>query len=684
MKKLLFPLFLAIAAHAGAGVIDSLEKALAGLRDTARLATIHRLSFEIKMKGEPEKAMKLSLEGLAIAEKAGHLYGQAQNLGDLGLIYTDLGDFDKAMEVDMRAVEIYNKIGNKANLPAVYGNMANILFVRGDYASALDYQLNALKFEEETGKQTSGAFGNAGNIYFQIRNYEKALEFYEKSLKIALEKGPERSLGNCYNNLGNVAFAQKDYKKALDYHQRSLKIKEKIGSPGSTASAYINIGEVNLRTGEYDKAAACFEKARELYAQSANKHGHAFSYIQTGKVETMRGNLHNAETCLAKALIMANAVGDRNMVGAAYQALADLFEKKKEFRQAMIYFRRYSEIKDTLFDNESNKNLASMQARYDSEKKDNEIRLLNKDKEQQAALAEAESTRNRYILISVLSGLVVALGLALLAFRSYRQKQKANGLLEQRNRQVVDSLTYASRIQEAILPSYEQVKECFPRSFIFYRPKDIVSGDFYWMAEKGGVIIIAVADCTGHGVPGAFMSMIGNTLLNEIVNERNIVDPGMVLHELNTGVMHSLHQDKGSSQHDGMDISVCVIDRQKLQAGFAGANHNMGIGGPEGVRVITGDIFSIGGTFGRAGTSFRTQPLVLAAGTMLYMYTDGFIDQFGGPKNEKYNSQRFERLLSEINKLDIQDQEARINEEFRSWKGDNRQLDDVCIVGVRL
>ncbi|MBU0765015.1 MAG: PAS domain S-box protein [Bacteroidetes bacterium] len=265
---------------------------------------------------------------------------------------------------------------------------------------------------------------------------------------------------------------------------------------------------------------------------------------------------------------------------------------------------------------------------------------------------------------------------------------QANKELERNNMLVTDSIKYAKHIQEAILPSKRVLKSYLPDSFIFLKPRDIVSGDFYWFHIEGNRIIIAIADCTGHGVPGAFMSIIGNTLLNEIVKEKKIVTPAVILDRLNTKVIDILKQGDSTAdrQDDGMDISICSIDLEKKQLQVACANHKVLIVNGNDIQTIAGDIYSIGGIFSKSAEDFhfKNHKTGYSKGSTLYMFTDGFQDQFGGLHNSKFMAGRFEKLLTDNCSLSIRDQLNNLEITFESWKGHRIQMDDVLVLGVRL
>jgi serine phosphatase RsbU (regulator of sigma subunit)/CheY-like chemotaxis protein len=290
---------------------------------------------------------------------------------------------------------------------------------------------------------------------------------------------------------------------------------------------------------------------------------------------------------------------------------------------------------------------------------------------------------------------------AMMTIESYRLnleekvKERTKKIEEQKTK-ITDSISYAKKIQEAMLPSDKLIKSHFPDSFILFSPKDIVSGDFYWFAQPetdewgkpNEKLFIAAADCTGHGVPGAFMSMIGNTLLNEIVNSKKIFSPSDILKELNQGVIEALNQknpENEDSQSDGMDITVCQIDKAAGTIQIACANHVVLVVNEEGAKIIEGDIFSIGGMFSVLRTPTYTNHTIFIEGsTSLYMFSDGYQDQFGGPKNQKFMFNRMQELMVSIQDSSMQEQHAALTAELDKWKGDQRQIDDILVMGIKL
>lgn len=264
--------------------------------------------------------------------------------------------------------------------------------------------------------------------------------------------------------------------------------------------------------------------------------------------------------------------------------------------------------------------------------------------------------------------------------------QSEKSTVEKQNKKIRSSINYAKRIQDSILPDTGILKKYVAEHFVFYKPRDIVSGDFYWIAESEGMLFVAVADCTGHGVPGALMSMIGSTLLNEIVMENRIYDPSEILRRLDEAVMKSLKQNQDSLdvQEDGMDITIVRVEEDRSTVTFAGANHQLYHIADGELIVRQGSINSIGGIFGgRRKKNFENEYFSIEPGDCFYMLTDGFADQFGGIDNTKFMTMRFKQMIQGSYKTPMNEQLLSFQETFHNWKGVRKQVDDVLIVGIR-
>lgn len=255
--------------------------------------------------------------------------------------------------------------------------------------------------------------------------------------------------------------------------------------------------------------------------------------------------------------------------------------------------------------------------------------------------------------------------------------------LEQKNRDILDNLHYARRIQSAILPETKQIFNALKDAFILYLPKDIVSGDFYTFSFRNEKVILAAADCTGHGVTGAFMSMIGSSQLNQIVNERGITQPAKILNHLNTGIVEALKQNP-TEVNDGMDIALCSLDLTTKKLEYAGANRPLWLIRDSEWNEIKPDKLAIGGFRLKEDMSFTNHELQLHKGDIIYLFSDGYADQFGGEDGKKMLSKRFRDKLFSMQSMIMREQEKELLSYFNNWKGTHDQVDDVLVIGIRI
>jgi serine phosphatase RsbU (regulator of sigma subunit) len=357
-----------------------------------------------------------------------------------------------------------------------------------------------------------------------------------------------------------------------------------------------------------------------------------------------------------------------------------------DYGNAYANMEVYNDLRDSTYNEKNSQQINEMSAKYESEKKELMISSLEKDNTISQDKLEREKNFKIYLLIFCL--LIAASAFVL--FRGNMQKKKANEALshaykeiEVKNKDITDSINYSKRIQEASLPPKDLQQSLFPDSFVLFKPKDIVSGDFYWYAEKNGKKLIAACDCTGHGVPGALMSMIGNNLLNQIVNEKEITSADEILNHLHSAIRISLKQNEHPESRDGMDIALLVFNGMN-QVEFAGAQRPLWIIRNNDVEEVKGNKFSIGGLQTEESRIFTKTVIPVSMGESLYIFSDGFVDQFGGEHGKKFMTKNFKDLLISIHDEPMLRQERIIEETFEKWQGMREQVDDVLVIGIKI
>lgn len=580
-----------------------------------------------------------------------------------------------------------------------YLNMALYYELKGDNSKALDNFLKAEDCAEKHNniKYLASIYGSLSNFYLeQIKNTKKALEYSLKGLQIAKQMGARSFEANALVGVGNIYYNANEYKQSLDYYLQALDILDSLGAQNSAATVDNNIGSSYSGLNEYDKSVEYYQKALNIYRKLDNTDGVATALANIGNVYNMKGDTKQGIQYSLEALPMARKVHDDDLVDYIYSFLAEGYSKTGNYKKAYDYQVALSNLKDTLFNDASVKQVNDMQVKYDTEKKEKENKIL-----------ELSVNRQKLINYSVSVGLLLVLTLAFFVYRGYMNKKKAheelaekNKIIEEKNKDILDSINYAKTIQHAILTQPEYLKESLDDYFIVYKPRDVVSGDFYWCHTVGDKVVVTVADCTGHGVPGAFMSMIGNSLLNEVVIENKITDAAQILNALRAGILKTLQQKgQGSVKRDGMDITLCVWDKNKNSIEYAGANSplylvrkdvNGSLENNGKIKFHTNELAEIlpdkqpiGYLEGKTETPFTSFSFSLKKGDIIYLSSDGFADQFGGESGKKYTKKKFRETLSALSGLDLNEQKDRMNRIIDDWKGNEFQTDDICVMGIR-
>jgi serine phosphatase RsbU (regulator of sigma subunit)/Tfp pilus assembly protein PilF len=623
--------------------------------------------------------------------------GKATAYINIGIVYWNTSSFEKALNQFNEALVIWQKIGNDHGKANSYNNIGLVYWNLGNYELAIDNLLKSLKIWEEIGNKNGigMAYLNIGNIYLNQGINEKALEFYSKSLKINNEIGNKNFIATNLNNIGIIYGNQGNLEKALENHLKALKIREEFKDKKGIAMSYNNIGLIYYEQKNYSKALDNQFKSQIINKEIGNIQGIAVSYTNIGNIYIKQKKFEEALHYNNLALSLDKSIGYKEGVKDTYSSLTELNDKRGDYKQALKYHKLYSEIKDTLLNEQSSEQITEMNTKYDTEKKDKEI--IKKDAEISEHQAETERQtlqRNAFII-----GFALVIVLAFFIFKGFRQKQNANKLLEEKNGliekqkqlveekngKITDSINYAKRIQQAILPSEELIKSTLSDSFVFFKPKDIVSGDFYWIhAIDNKEVLFAVADCTGHGVPGALMSMMGFNLLEQVVKEHQVYEPAQILNELSKLMMESLRQtDELGSKKNGLDIALCKINYQKLELEYAGAHNSLYLIRNGILNETKADRRSVGISSPKA-TPFLNHKIKLEKGDCLYVFSDGYADQKGGTENKKFFYQPFKDLLIDSYQLSMQEQQVKFEKIISKWQGVNEQIDDMLLIGVRI
>ncbi|MGB3947592.1 MAG: SpoIIE family protein phosphatase [Bacteroidia bacterium] len=607
-------------------------------------------------------------------------------------IYTD------SLSYAHEALQLSQKNNYSKGLALSYATFGAHYYRNQKYDLALEYFIKSKRIAEEKGYNTilAGIYKLIGYIY---RPSEPiiAAEYYNKSLTLYKQLKQDLACSYLYSALGNVYEGTPNgTKSALENYEKSLEIRQRLGQPEEIASSLNETSRIYLQLGQTDKAAILWEHGLTI-AENANDTENIVYFCNLiGHNYYNKKDYQKALEYQERAynLVITTNPLNYSMLGEVCLGLANAYAKTNQHIKSITNYQRYIEANDTVRNRTNNTNLTNLKHMLATEREKEHLLLKDAEIENQKITLEKQIVLRNAFLV----GFALVIALVIFIYKGYRQKQKANyklditnkkiehayKIIEDKTKSITDSIHYALRIQRAALPHRSEIWATFKNSFVLYKPKDIVSGDFYWFHKNENTILIAAVDCTGHGVPGAFMSLIGSERLNDaVINENN---PGNILSLLNKGVKTSLRQSENAeSTRDGMDIALCSIDLKNKLLCYAGANRPLWIirKNSNSIEEIKPTKTSIGGLT-ENNQVFENHTLKYEEGDSFYIFTDGFYDQFGGKNGKKLSSKTLKELLLSIQDKSMHDQEKYLSDFLESWKGNLEQVDDILIIGVKL
>ena len=629
-----------------------------------------------------------------------------RSLNFLSFYYVSLDtsfSHDSAVATISRSYDLATKKENLKFSNYPYVQYANLSQQNSDYNIALEVLLKYLEVARETNnlQWESDALQDIVNLFETIKDKKRAGQYIQELKEAALKMDRNLKKAHAFNALGNYYKNNEINDSALFYHEKALDIRiEKNDSLGLSFS-YNNIGLVYKNQEFYDKALEYYKKSLEIKEALNNIKGMAGSNINIGKVYLLKKEYKEGLPYVQKGIALTEKVGATGFQLVGYDVLYDLQKNLNNYEASLIALEKVRSIESEI-QNEKQIELAKeLERKYNAEKHKQEAKITALELENN----KVTLSRQKNVIWFLGIGVLVFIILIILVFINYRQKKKINQQLEEnnillqqqkqktenqnlllarKNKEITDSINYAKRIQEAILPSRYTISESINNGFILFKPKDVVSGDFYWMEEKNNRLFLAAADCTGHGVPGAMVSVICSNALSKALLEENIEEPGKLLDRTREIV---IDQFQKSSDHvkDGMDISLAVIDKKSNVIQWAGANNPLWLiraKNKNEVKEFRPNKQPVG-VYART-SPFTTQEIEVAKSDKIYLFSDGFVDQFGGDSNKKFKPSQFRKLLIEIQDLPMKEQKQALKDAFDEWKGHNDQVDDVCVIGYEI
>ncbi len=654
--------------------------------DTSRVNTLIELANTYYL-SVPSKAMEYSLQARDLSKKINFKKGLSNSYGFLGYLYQQKGEINEALNYSKLSLEIFEELNDKKNTAQILNNIGFMYMNLGQVKNALEYYDRSLKIREATNDKAgiANSLNNMGMVYRNQNQLEDALNYYQRSLRIRTEINDKKGIATCFSNIGGIYKNENKIKESLNYYLRSLEIRESINDIWGIVNSLNNIGIIYLELGQIEEALYNHQKALNLAKKINDKDEIVWTYYNLGGVYYAQKKYVLAFNYCDSSLRLSKEIGFPEDIRNAEYLFSKIDSARGNLLGALQHYKQYVFYTDSLSNEESRSAALKKQLQYEYEKKE---ATTEAEHEKQAAIALAENRRQQ-LFVWLLFAIIIGIGtVAFVSFRSLRitKRQKViiehkSKVIEKKQQEMIDSITYAKRLQEAILPPISLIKTHLPNSFVLYKPKDIVAGDFYWMEVIDNIIFIAAADCTGHGVPGAMVSVVCSNALNRTINEFGIRDTGKILDKVTTLVLETFEKSS-SDVKDGMDISLLAINKITKQIQWSGANNPLWYFKNNEIIKIKADKQPIGKYDFRK--PFTTNNIEYAENSMYYLFTDGFTDQFGGQEGKKYMYKRFVEKLLSINSLSLNSQKEKLEMEFIDWKGDLEQVDDITVIGIKI
>ncbi len=743
MKAFISALFILCSAGVFSqdqAAIDSLEGALEKNNNAIDKALTHLAICNAINYSDLDLIHEHAEKAFKLIEGSEHKKETATALEFMGRVTIYKGHFDKAIQHFKDATVLQRELGNDMYVADNLNNIGICFDYQSSYDSAITYHVQSLKIAESTKDSFAIArsYNNIGTIAYIRNQFQDAYDNFHKALDIKRATGDIKGVSSALLNIGSAVDKLKNDEDPKLYYLEAAEVAEQAQAYDIIAESYVNLASYYGEKGEHSQVNTYYDSAIEAFQKLGHDIGEADCYINHGLYLYRNNQFNKALAKFDKAEAMLVKMDYPEKMMSVLYAKAKLYGAMGLKAKGYDVMVRYNELKDSVMKLQNEETISKIQEQYENDKlvdqltiREQESRLDSIQIQQQKveaekleaekAQGEAENKRQKIVIWGFAIVLLLVSVLAFIIYRSYKSNKEKNVIItiqkqevemqkemvEEKNREILDSINYAKRLQEAILPTKDVLLSQLKEHFVMFKPKDVVSGDFYWLEVYNNKVYYAAADCTGHGVPGAMVSVVCSNALSKALLEENCVTPAKILDRTRELVIQ--HFGRGDEDiKDGMDISLCCLDWTTKTLEWSGANNPIWIirnsfdnpnvistettAGSEAEKSISSsghDLYEIKADkqpIGKheAPTPFTNHSIQLENGDSLYIFSDGYADQFGGEKGKKLKAKNFKNLLISIQNEPMKDQLPKIDAAFEEWKADFEQLDDVCVIGVRI
>jgi tetratricopeptide (TPR) repeat protein len=604
----------------------------------------------------PQLTLQLAEQARVQAQELADNRGYALATRYAGVALALQSQFEQSLQYLNEAQELYRKLGERVHLVATQANLGATYVKMGQFDAGLNLLQEVLPQAHEQGmpEVEANTLSNIAEIYMDTRQFSQALDYEQRAIELREVLNDEVGIAFGLGAIGRIYLGMEKFDRAQEYYERSLIRARKLNDTASLAYTLRGLGEVARKTGRFRESLQHLEEANTYFRQIADPQLLAENEILMAKTHVGGGDLESAEALAKHALGIGRDINDKMLQSDALDVMSRVSARRGDYEQALERCAQFTELKVQLLEHASQQSQRFMQARFELEQqqKNRQIeKLKNRDFIRELALIEQNSNQ-----------------------------------IQQRAAEVNATMRYAHRIQEQVLCKPEAFAQLVPRSYCIVRPKDFVSGDFFWFTKVESTLLIALADCTGVGIPAAMLSVLGNSLLNDIVHHRQVLSPPKILGQLHTGIRKALHQHtpRGANSADSLDIALLSLNPVSLEMNFTGGMQSLYLLKRGTMEEVKGDRFSVGGPQEEAFRIYTNHRFVIQGNEQFVLISDGFLNQQGGEAGKRYSSKRLRDLLETLTTVPFEQQQPIVERAFDDWRGDYEQTDDMLFLSFKL